>query len=115
MGSELPDFILFRKYFSKAIFPRCTHLPFLNQLTLRGGICGKATNAAPVSPMSARQMAFHVAVAVAGWPAMLAAIVCTMAETMFSIMEPVLGAPVGAGVTSTGGIATQTPAEKMWG
>ena len=32
-----------------------------NQATLRGGIWGSATNAAPVSPMSARQMAFQVA------------------------------------------------------
>ncbi len=67
-GSELPVFILRMKYFSKAILARCTHLPFLNQFTLRGGICGSATKAAPVSPMSARQMAFQVALAVAVRP-----------------------------------------------
>ena len=38
-----------------------------------------------------------------------------MAVTIDSIMKPVFGAPVGTGVTSTGGIATQTPAEKMLG
>ena len=38
-----------------------------------------------------------------------------MAVTIDSIMKPVFGAPVGTGVTSTGGIATQTPAEKMFG
>src|SRR3990167_8862179 len=76
-GSELPFLILRMKYFSNAILARCTHLPFLNQLTLRGGICGSATKAAPVSHMSARQMAFHVAVAVAGVPAICAAILCT--------------------------------------
>ena len=37
-GSVLPFFILRMKYFSKPILARCTHLPFLNQLTLRGGI-----------------------------------------------------------------------------
>ena len=60
IGSEVPFFILRRKYFSKPIFATCTHFPFLNQLTLRGGICGSATKAAPVSPKSARQIAFHV-------------------------------------------------------
>jgi hypothetical protein len=30
-------------------------LAFANQLTLRGGICGSATKAAPLSPKSARQ------------------------------------------------------------
>jgi hypothetical protein len=38
MGSEVPLRIFRMKYFSNAIFARCTHLPFLNQLTLRGGI-----------------------------------------------------------------------------
>jgi hypothetical protein len=32
---------------------------------------------------------------------------------MVSIMQPVLGAPLATGVTSTGGIATQTPGEEM--
>ena len=31
--------------------------------------------------------------------------------TIVSIIYPVLGAPVGTGVTSTGGMAMQTPAE----
>jgi hypothetical protein len=39
----------------------------------------------------------------------------TMAVTIDSIMKPVFGAPVGTGVGSTGGIATHTPAEKMFG
>src|SRR3569833_3293458 len=91
------------------------HLPFLNQLTLRGGICGRPTKAAPVSPMSARQIAFHVALASAALPLMSAAMFSTMAVTMASIMLPVLGAPVGTSVTSTGGMATQTPAAKMLG
>lgn len=37
------------------------------------------------------------------------------ALTLDSIMYPVLGAPVGTGVASTGGIATQTPTAKMLG
>ena len=37
-GSVSPFFILRMKYFSKPTLARCTHLPFLNQLTLRGGI-----------------------------------------------------------------------------
>jgi hypothetical protein len=35
-------------------------------LTLRGGICGWATKAAPLSPKSARQTAFQVAFALGG-------------------------------------------------
>ena len=61
-------------------------MPFLNQLTLRGGICGMATKAAPVSPMSARQIAFQVPLAVAGCPAISLAMLCTIAVTMVSIM-----------------------------
>ena len=38
-----------------------------------------------------------------------------MVVTIDSIMKPVLGAPVGIGVASTGGIATHTPAEKIFG
>ena len=34
---------------------------------------------------------------------------CAVAVTIDSIMYPVFGAPVGTGVASTGGIATQTP------
>src|ERR1019366_3666885 len=99
------------KYFSKATFAQCTQRPFLNQLTLRGGSCGMATNAAPELPMSARQMAFQVPLAVAGLPAISATRFLTMAGTMVSIIFTVLGAPVGTGVTSTGGMAMQTPAE----
>ena len=68
-GSDVPFFILYMKYFSNATLAKCTHLPFLNQLTLRGGICGRATKAAPVSPMSARQIAFQVPWTVSGLPA----------------------------------------------
>src|SRR6185437_13663312 len=39
------------------------------QLTLRGGICGSATNATPLSPKSARQTAFQVASWLASLPA----------------------------------------------
>src|SRR5512135_3508887 len=39
---------------------------------------------------------------------------CATAVTMVSIMNPVLGAPVGTGVASTGGIAIHTPTEKMF-
>jgi hypothetical protein len=42
---------------------------------------------------------------------MSALMFATMAVTIDSIMKPVLGAPVGTGVCSTGGMATQTPAE----
>ena len=44
-----------------------------------------------------------------------AAMLRTMVVTIDSIMKPVLGAPVGMGVASTGGIATQTPAAKIFG
>ena len=64
ISSETPLRILCRKYFSNAIFAQCTHLPFLNQVILRGGISDTAMKAAPVSPRSARQKAFHVALAV---------------------------------------------------
>ena len=86
-------------------------MPSFAHVTFRGGICGSATNAAPVSPKSARQIAFHVPRATAGLPFNSAAMFSQIALTMDSIMYPVFGAPVGTGVTSTGGIATQTPAE----
>ena len=38
-----------------------------------------------------------------------------VADTMDSIMKPVFGTPTGRGVLPTGGIATQTPMEKMLG
>ena len=41
-------------------------------------------------------------------------ILCAVAVTMLSIMKPVFGQPVGTGVTSTGGMAIQTPTEKMF-
>src|SRR5690606_17017922 len=85
-GSETPFLTLRRKYFSKAILAKCTHLPFLNQVTLRGGICGTATKAAPVSPKSARQNAFHDARAVASVPSISALMLRTMAVTIDSIM-----------------------------
>ena len=74
------------KYFSNAIFAKCTHLPFLDHVTLRGGICGSATKAAPVSPKSARQTAFQVASAIAGLPAISATILAAVADTIDSIM-----------------------------
>src|SRR5690606_10112751 len=77
---------LCRKYFSNAIFARCTHLPFFDHVTLRGGICGMATNAIPVSPMSARQIAFQVAVAVGCSPPSSAAMLRTIAATIDSII-----------------------------
>jgi len=85
-GSDVPFFILRRKYLSNAIFARCTHLPFLNQVRLRGGICGIATNAAPVSPISARQTAFQVPVSEGALPLISLLILCTMAVTIDSIM-----------------------------
>ena len=100
-----------RKYFSKATLAMCTHPPLRAQVTLRGGICGKATKATPVSPMSARQIAFQVASAAAGAPAMADWMLRATAVTIDSIMKPVLGAPVGTGVASTGGMATHTPSE----
>ena len=82
----MPLFILRMKYFSKAILARCTHLPSLNQLTLRGGICGSATNAMPVSPRSARQTAFQVAFSVGALPSIAARMLCAVAVTIDSIM-----------------------------
>ncbi len=38
-----------------------------------------------------------------------------VAVTIDSIMKPVLGTPTGTGVLAIGGIATQTPTEKMSG
>ena len=37
-GSLTPRFIFIRKYFSRAILARWTHLPFFAQVTLRGAI-----------------------------------------------------------------------------
>ena len=37
-----------------------------------------------------------------------------VAVTMDSIMKPVFGTPQGTGVGPTGGMATQTPTEKMF-
>src|SRR5690606_20761522 len=108
-GSVLPDFIFIRKYFSKATLATCTQRPTLAQVTLRGGICGSATKATPVSPMSARQIAFQLASTVPGLPAMSAWMLRATVVTMDSIMKPVFGAPVGTGVASTGGMATHTP------
>ena len=62
-------------------------LPFFAQVTLRGGISGSATNAAPVSPKSARQIAFHVACArSAGLPLNSDAMLSQIALTIDSIM-----------------------------
>ncbi|EWS64803.1 hypothetical protein Y695_01956 [Hydrogenophaga sp. T4] len=74
------------KYFSNATLARCTHLPSLNQLTLRGGICGSATKAAPVSPKSARQTVFQVAWCVGSLPSSSSRMLCAVAVTMDSIM-----------------------------
>ena len=48
------------KYFFEGDLGQVHPLPFLNQLTLRGGSAAAPTKAAPVSPMSARQIAFQV-------------------------------------------------------
>ncbi len=40
---------------------------------------------------------------------------CAVAVTMDSIMNPVFGTPTGTGVLPMGGIATQTPTEKISG
>src|SRR3546814_8078109 len=69
-------------------------------------------NATPVSPMSARHTAFQVPSKSAGLPCSSAWMLRTMVVTIDSIMKPVLGAPVGTGVASTGGIATHTPAAR---
>ena len=37
-GSVDPRLIFLMKYFSNATFAKCTHLPFEDQLMLRGGI-----------------------------------------------------------------------------
>ena len=85
-GSVVPDFILRRKYFSKPTLARCTHLPSANQFTLRGGICGSATNATPVSPKSARHTAFQVARVSGSRPSSAARMLCAAAVTIDSIM-----------------------------
>src|SRR5665647_342809 len=84
--SEVPFFILRIKYFSKAILARWTHLPSENQFTLRGGIRGSATKQAPVSPKSARQTAFQVALALGSLPFSSSRMLFAVAVTMDSIM-----------------------------
>ena len=74
------------KYFSKAILARCTHLPFEDQFTLRGGTCGRATKATPESPKSARQTAFQVAFSCGSLPSSAARMFCAVAVTIDSIM-----------------------------
>ncbi len=85
-GSLTPFFIFIRKYFSSPILARCTHLPFFAQVTFRGAICGSATKAIPVSPMSAKQMAFHVAVSFLASFSISALMLCTEADTIDSII-----------------------------
>src|SRR6266581_457932 len=85
-GSVVPFFILRMKYFSKATLARWTHLPSENQFTLRGGICGRATKAAPVSPKSARQTAFQVARSSGSRPSSWLRMLCAVAATIDSIM-----------------------------
>src|SRR3989304_3174036 len=65
--------------------------------------------------MSARHIAFHVAIAEACPPSIEALIFRTAAATMLSIMKPVLGTPVGTGVASVGAMAMQTPTAYMSG
>ena len=50
LGEDGHTAILRMKYFSNATLAQCTQRPVLNQVTLRGGICGSAMNAAPLSP-----------------------------------------------------------------
>ncbi len=61
-------------------------MPSLNQLTLRGGIWGRATEAAPVSPKSARQMVFQVAWCEGSLPSSSSRMLCAVAVTMDSII-----------------------------
>src|SRR3972149_4469720 len=109
----MPFFIFRRKYFSNPTLARWTQRPFFAHVTSLGGICGIATNATPVSPISARHTAFHVAIAEACLPSIDALMFRTVAVTMLSIMKPVLGTPVGIGVASSGAIAMQTPMGEM--
>src|SRR5665811_2600308 len=101
------------KYFSNATLARCTQVPSENQFTLRGGICGIATNATPPSPKSARQTAFQVASLSAGRPFNSAWMLSTVAVTMDSIIYPVLGVPVGIGVASTCLLYTSDAADDL--
>jgi hypothetical protein len=74
------------KNFSKAIFAKCIILPFFAQVTLRGGICGIATKAAPVSPISAIQTAFQVGILEGAFLLIMSSILCTTAATIDSII-----------------------------
>ena len=76
-------------------------------------ICGSATKAAPVSPMSARQTAFHVPGDPAPRPAARPDVADDGGDHRLD-HETGLGALVGTRVASTGGIATHTPAEKIF-
>src|SRR5690606_33331303 len=113
-GSEVPFRSLRMKYFSNPAFARWTHLPLDDQLTLRGGICGWATKAMPPSPKSARQTAFQVPTLSGSFPRTILPMLCAVAVTMLSIMNPVFGTPQGTGVGPIGGIATQTPTAKTF-
>jgi hypothetical protein len=83
-------------------------LPWLDQLTLRGGICGWAQRRhrrnRQGTPRSSSGLIGLAAVDLGGelW---------ATAVTMLSIMKPVLGTPTGTGVGPMGGIATHTPSE----
>jgi hypothetical protein len=71
--------------------------------------------AMPVSPKSARQIAFQVGCADGVSPLSSAPIFIAVAVTIDSIMNPVFGTPTGTGVAPTGAIATQTPIAKTFG
>jgi len=60
MGATEPVFTLRRKYFSKATLARWTHLPSFAQVTVAWRDLRQRDERAPVSPKSARQIAFQV-------------------------------------------------------
>src|SRR3546814_9491938 len=68
-----------------------------------------------ISGLEFRRVLFRSPSKSAGLPCSSAWMLRTMVVTIDSIMKPVLGAPVGTGVASTGGIATHTPAAKIRG
>jgi hypothetical protein len=85
-------------------------LPWLDQLTLRGGIWGWATKHAAIAEIGkAHRVPARHFIGLA--PVQFGGDVVATAVTMLSIMKPVLGTPTGTGVGPMGGIATHTPSE----
>jgi hypothetical protein len=101
---------LAQEVFFETDLGQCTHLPWLDQLTLRGGICGWATKARRHRRNrqgTPRSSSGFIGLA----PVDLGGDVVATAVTMLSIMKPVLGTPTGTGVGPMGGMATHTPSE----